>query len=159
MSKTMNFMSDQDLKALVRRWWGNLQTNRGDRAELSRATSEAKVYESAAFYRFRRLLEDAEYNPHNRSLARTAAVLSRIRSDRDGERFGILLSEKMRFENVKPVLKIRHPDRLIRTFATWVDRLSGEAPVVGTADLVYWWEVRHPNREFLYDFFLKESPA
>jgi hypothetical protein len=159
MSKTMNFRSDQDLKDLVRRWWGSLQTNRGDRAELSRATSEAKVYESAAFYRFRRLLEDAEYNVYGRALARTAAVLARIRRDRDGESFGILLSRKMRFEDVKPVLKIRHPDRLISRLAAWVGRLSGEAPVVGTADLAYWWEIRHPNREFLYDFFLKETPA
>lgn len=157
MSKAMNFRTDQDLKALIRRWWGSLQTQRGDRAELSRAVDESKIYECAAFYRLRRSLED--YNVYARALARTAAVLARIRRDRDGESFGILLSAKMRYEQVKPVLKIHHPDRLIRKLASWVDRMGGEAPVVGTAELAYWWEVRHPNREFLYDFFLKESLA
>lgn len=159
MYKSMDFRRDQELKDVVRRWWGSLQTQRGDRAELSRAVDEARVYECAAFYRLRRSLEDADYNVYARALARTAAVVARIRRDRDGESFGILLSGRMRYDQVKPVLKIHHPDRLIRKLASWVDRLGGEAPVVGTAELAYWWELGHPNREFLYDFFLKESPA
>lgn len=159
MSKSLNFMKDAQLKDIVRRWWGSLQRNRGDRAELSRATTEAKVYECASFYRLRRALEDSGYNVYPKALARMVAVLARIRRDRDGESLGVLLSRKMDYEQVKPVLRIHHPDRLIRRLATWVDRLSGEAPVIGTADVAYWWEVRHPNREFLYDFFLKETPA
>lgn len=159
MSKSLNFRSDQDLKAIFRKWWESLQRNRGDRAELARATTEAKIYACAAFYRLRRALDDMGYAVHVPALARAAAMLGRIRRDRDGESFGILLERKMTYEQVKPVLKVHHPDRLIRKLSAWVDRLSGEAPVVGTAELAYWWEVRYPNREFLYDFFLKESTA
>lgn len=160
MSKTMNFRGDQDLKDIFRRWWGSLQTNRGDRAELSHTVSEEKIFEAAAFYRLKRLLQDRGYNVYDRALARTAAVIARIRRDRDGESLGILLRRRgVSYEQIKPLLRINHPDRLIRKLSALVDRVSAEAPVVGTADLVYWWEVRNPNREFLYDFFLHETQA
>jgi hypothetical protein len=153
----MNFIHDADLKELIERWWGNLQVNRGDRAELARATTEEKIFEVPAFYRLKSRLDSEDYSVYARALARTAAVLSNIRRDRDGESIGILLSKKIDYSEVKPVLRITHPDRLIRRFTSWIHRLGGEAPVAGTADLVYWWEVRRPNREFLYDFFLQET--
>jgi hypothetical protein len=117
-----------------------------------------KVYECAAFYRLKRLLEDGGFTPYDPALARTAAVLSRIRLDRDGARFGILLFEKgIKYEQVKRLVKTHDLDRLLLEFAHLVDRLSGEAPVVGVADVTYWWEVGKSNREFFYDFFLKEG--
>lgn len=157
-TKSLNFNRDAILKDIIRRWWGSLQAHRGDRAELSRATSLEKVYECAAFYRLRKALEDVGYGVYPPALARTAAVLARIRRDRDGESFGVLLREKgVRYEDVKPAIRINDPDRLLRKLAGWVTRLKGEAPVTGTAELVYWWEVRRPNHEFLYEFFLNES--
>lgn len=154
---SMNFRKDQDLKDRIRRWWSSLERSRGDRAELSRATTLEKVYECASFYRLKRLLEDGGFTPYDPALARTAAVLARIRRDRDGESFGILLSKKVQYDQVKRLIKVHHPDRLLRDFAHLVEHLKGEAPVSGVADVVYWWEVRHPNREFFYDFFLKEG--
>jgi hypothetical protein len=156
-SKSLDFRRDQDLQGLIRRWWGGLVHHRGDRSDLARATSIDKVYQCDAFYRLKRALEDLGYKVYDPALARTAAVLSLIRRDRDGERFGVLLSKEMRFEDVKRVLKIQQPDRLLNEFRHFVDRVSAECPVLGVADLVYWWEVRHPNREFLYDFFLTEQ--
>lgn len=153
----MNFRQDENLKDIVRRWWGSLQRNRGDRVELARATSEAMILECPSYYRLRMRLDENGYNVFGRALARTAAVLARIRRDRDGESLGILLSQRMKFDEIKPVLRMNNPDRLIRKLSGWIDRVSGEAPVVGTADLVYWWELRRLNREFLYDFFLKEA--
>jgi len=152
----LNFMTDAELKDRVRRWWGSLERNRGDRAELAHATLVSKVYECPAFYRLKRML-DLDYKVFDPALARTAGVLSRIRRDRDGERFGILLSQKVDFDRVKLLERMSHPDRLYREFCHLTQMLKGEAPVMGVADTVYWWEVRKPNREFFYDFFLKEG--
>lgn len=157
MPKSMDFKTNQDLKDRIRRWHDSLQRQRGDRAELARATSVDKVYQCAAFYRLKRLLEDGGFGVFDPALARTAAVLSRIRRDRDGESFGILLSGRIDFDRAKLVDRIHHPDRLLREFCHFITHLKGEAPVLGVADVVYWWEVRRPNREFFYDFFMKEG--
>lgn len=157
MPKTMDFKRDQDLKVRIHRWHDSLQRQRGDRAELARATSIDKVFQCAAFYRLKRLLEEGGFNAFDPALARTAGVLARIRRDRDGESFGILLSEKVDFERVKMVDRIQNPDRLFREFCHFIHHLKGEAPIQSAADVVYWWEVRRPNREFFYDFFLKEG--
>jgi CRISPR system Cascade subunit CasB len=157
MSENMDFKRNQDLKARIRRWHDSLERQRGDRAELSRATTIDRVYQCAAFYRLKRLLEDGGFVVFDPALARMAGVLARIRRDRDGESFGILLSSKVDFERVKLVDRIHHPDRLFREFCQFITRLKGEAPVLGVADVVYWWEVRRPNREFFYDFFMKEG--
>lgn len=157
MPKSLDFKTDQDLKARIRRWHDSLQRQRGDRAELSRATSIDKVYQAAAFYRLKRLLEDGGYKVFDPALARTSAVLARIRRDRDGESFGILLSGRIDFDRAKLVDRIHDPDRLLREFCRFIMHLKGEAPLIGVADVVYWWEVRRPNREFFYDFFMKEG--
>lgn len=157
MPKSLNFMTDQDLKARVRRWHDSLQRNRGDRSDLAHASTIDRVYECDGFYRLKRLLEDGDFKVYDPALARTAGVLARIRRDRDGEKFGILLSQKVDFDRVKLVERISNPDRLYREFCHFVMTLKGEAPVVGVADTVYWWEVRRPNREFFYDFFMKEG--
>jgi len=150
-----NFVMDQELKDRVRRWWGSLERNRGDRAALAHATKIDRVYECDAFYRLKRSL-DGDYKLYDPALARTAGVLARIRRDRDGERFGILLSQKVDFDRVKLLERVNDSDRLYLDFCHLIGMLKGEAPVTGVADTVYWWEVRKPNREFFYDFFLKE---
>lgn len=157
MPKSLNFMTDEDLKSRIHRWHGSLQNNRGDRAELAQARSIDEVYDCAAFYRLKKLLLDGDFKIYDQALARTAGVLAQIRRDRDGERFGILLSQKVDFDHVKMVEKINNPDRLYREFRTFISYLKAEAPVVGVADTVYWWEVRKPNREFFFDFFMKEG--
>lgn len=153
----LNWKADTELKAIVRRWHAALQVHRGDRSELSHATQIPDVYRSVAFYRLKRMLEAEGYKIFDPALARTAAVLSRIRRDREGESFGILLSQKVDFDQVKRLERIQDGDRLLRAFAHLVTHLKGEAPLLDTADVVYWWEVRKPNREFFYQFFLKEQ--
>lgn len=155
--RNLNFMRDSDLGERIHRWHASIQSNRGDRAELSQANSIDKVFECGAFYRLKKLLQDGDYKVFDPALARTAGVLAQIRRDRDGERFGILLSQKMDFEQVRMIEKINNPDRLYREFRTLILRLKAEAPILGVADTTYWWEVRKPNREFFYDFFIKEG--
>jgi CRISPR system Cascade subunit CasB len=152
--KPCNFTKDEDLKKNVLHWWERLQEERGVRAELSRSTSEEDVFLSMGFYHLKYALRD--YKIFDPALARVAAVLSRIRRDRDGESFGMLLSEHTDERRVKRLLRMKG-DRLIREFCTLVKIMKAEAPVVGTADLVYWWELRHPNRDFLYDFYSKKE--
>lgn len=155
--KSMDFR-DQDLKDRIRRWWDSLQAARGDRAELERATRIDSVFECASFYRLKRLLEHGDFKLFDPALARMAGVLGRIRRDRDGERFGVLLSQHIkRFEEIKRILRIHHEDRLLHEFQIWIERLKGEAPLIHVAETVYWWEKRAPNQEFFYDFFLKEG--
>lgn len=151
--KQMNF-KDSDLRKKVLGWWAGLALDRGSRAELSRKTREDDIFQCAGYYMLRRALKD--YNVYEPALARTACVLSRIRRDRDGESFGLMLSGHVNESRVKRLLK-KKGDRLTREFNTLVKLLKCEAPVASTADLVYWWEVRHPNRDFLYDFYSKET--
>lgn len=154
----LDFRQDADLKEKMLRWWESLAARRGDRAELARATSIDDVFRTATFYRLKRMLSD--YQVFDPALARTAGVLARIRRDRDGESLGILLySAGCRFERLKRLEKVSSPDRLLQEWRHLVMYLKGEAPIVGTADIVYWWEIRKPNREFFYDFFLKEGAS
>lgn len=152
--KACNFKTDEDLRKKVRSWWSHLQVDRGSRAELSRATSEDDVFQCAGYYMLRRSMKD--YNVFDPALARTVSVLSRIRRDRDGESFGMLVGQCTHESRVKRMLK-KTGDRLTRELCTLIKLMKGEAPVVGTADLIYWWEVRHPNRDFLYDFYSKSN--
>lgn len=153
--KPCNF-KDPDVKKKVISWWEHLQVDRGSRAELSRSTREEDIFQCAGYYLLRRALKD--YQVFEPALARTAAVLSRIRRDRDGESFGMLLGYTVLESRIKRLLK-KKGDRLTREFVTLVKLLKAEAPVVGVAELVYWWEVRHPNRDFLYDFYSKKEMA
>ncbi len=151
--KSLNFR-DQEVKKIVLSWWSKLQVMRGWRAELSRRSREDEIYQTPAYNVLRHALRD--YQVFDPALARTAAVLSRIRRDRDGESFGILLGGCCHESRVKRLLKKRG-DRLTRELSTLIKLLRGEAPVCSTADLVYWWEVRHPNRDFLYDFYSQSN--
>lgn len=151
--KACNF-KDPELKKIVLAWWGSLQAVRQWRAELSRARSEEEVYMTAPYNVLRKKLKD--YSVFDPALARTAAVLSRIRRDRDGESFGMLLGHVCHESRIKRLLK-KKGDRLLREFQALLKLTKAEAPVGGMADLVYWWEVRHPNRDFLYDFYSKKE--
>lgn len=153
--KPLNF-KDPEVKKKVLSWWGRLQVDRGSRAELSRRVREEDIFQCAGYYLLRRALKD--YQVFDPALARTASVLSRIRRDRDGESFGMLVGMHVHESRVKRMLK-KSGDRLTREFVTLVKLLKGEAPVSGVAELVYWWEVRHPNRDFLYDFYSKKETA
>lgn len=146
--------SAEEVRTKVLGWWGGLSHDRGMRAELSRATREEDIFQCAGYYTLRHSLR--EYQIFDPALARTAAVLSRIRRDRDGESFGALLSSVAHESRVKRLMK-KKSDRLTRELSAMVKHLKGEAPVINTADLAYWWEVRHPNRDFLYDFYSKKE--
>lgn len=151
--KPCNF-KDEELRKKILAWWGRLQFDRGVRAELSRATKEEDLFQCEGFYALKYALRD--YNVFDPALARVAGVLSRIRRDRDGESFGMILSQHTDEGRLKRLLK-KKGDRLTREFCTLVKLMKAEAPVVLTAELVYWWEVRHPNRDFLYDFYSKKE--
>lgn len=145
---------DEELRKKILSWWEHLQVDRGARAEISRATCEDDIFQCAAFYTLKHSLKD--YNVYDPALARVASVLSRIRRDRDGESFGMILSQHTDESRVKRLLK-KKGDRLMREFCTLVKLMKAEAPVAATAELVYWWEIRHPNRDFLYDFYSKKE--
>ena len=145
---------DEELRKKIISWWEHLQINRGSRAELSRATCQDDIFQCAGFYILKHALK--EYNVFDPALARVASVLSRIRRDRDGESFGMLLSCHTDESRLKRLLK-KKGDRLTREFCALVKLMKAEAPVVATAELVYWWEIRHPNRDFLYDFYSKKE--
>lgn len=152
--KPCSWKSDKDLQKKLFGWWNAIQVNRKFRAELSRAVREDDIFQCGGYYLLRRMLKDyAVFDP---ALARTASVLSRIRRDRDGESFGMLLGQATNESRIKRLSK-KSGDRLTREFCGLVKLLRGEAPLVDTADVVYWWEVRHPNRDFLYDFYSKET--
>lgn len=154
--KALDFRQDQDVKERTLAWWESLSGRRGDRAELARATTIDDVFRTATFYRLKRSF--ADYKVFDPALARVAGVLARIRRDREGEKLGILLfSAGCRFERLKRLEKVISPDRLLQEWRHLVVFLKGEAPVLGAADTIYWWDVRKPNREFFYDFFLKEG--
>lgn len=153
MSKPLNFTTDQALKEIVRRWWDSLLFARKDRRNLWDCLKIDDVYRTRAFYELKAELAEEGYETFDPALARMVGVVSLIRKDRDGERLGILLSERVRFEDVVSIEKINDQNRLFRAFREWIERLKGEAPVVGTADVVYWWDKRKPNRKFFYHFF------
>lgn len=154
--KPCNWKTDEELRKKTLLWWEHLQIDRGSRAKLSRATREEDIFQCSGFYRLKYSFRD--YNIYDPALARVASVLSRIRRDRDGENFGILLSEYTDESRIKRLLK-KSGDRLTREFCTLIKLMKAEAPVVATAELVYWWEVRHPNRDFLYDFYSKKETS
>lgn len=154
--KPCNFMKDEDLKKKLLAWWEGLETDRGMRAELSRKVREEDIFQCRGFYALKIRLQG--YNVYDPALARTAAVLSRIRRDRDGENFGMLVGQCTHESRVKRLLK-KAGDRLTREFCVLIKMLKAEAPVVQTADVVYWWVTRHPNRDFLYDFYYKRELA
>lgn len=153
--KSLDFRKDQDLKLKVRNWWDTLQSRRGDRAELARCTTIEQVFQVAAFYRFKNLLKD--YQVFDPALARTVAVLSVIRYDYESGNLAMMLQRAgVKFERLTLLEKYFHRDRILQDWRHLVDRLKSKAPVVQTADIIYWWEVRKPNREFFYDFFQGE---
>lgn len=152
--KPCNFMKDEDLKRKILSWWEHLEVNRGMRAELSRKSREEDIYQCRGFYALKIKLKD--YNVFDPALARVASVLSRIRRDRDGESFGMLVGQYVHESRVKRLLK-KTGDRLTQEFCTLIKLVKAEAPVLQTADVVYWWVTRHPNRDFLYDFYSKKE--
>jgi CRISPR system Cascade subunit CasB len=145
---------DEEVRGKVLSWWESLQEDRGSRAELSRVTRQDDIFGCAGFYTLRHSLKDRKvYDP---ALARVAAVLSRIRRDRDGESFGMLAGRCVHESRVKRMLR-KSGDRLTADFCVLVKIMKSEAPVAQAAEIVYWWEVRHPNRDFLYDFYSKKE--
>lgn len=153
--KRMDFRHDQDLRKKTLAWWGSLESRRGDRSELSRCTSIDMVFRVAAFYRFKNLLQD--YKIFDPALARTVAVLSMIRLDHENDNLAMMLQRAgLKFERLKGLEKNSMQDRVLQEFRRLVKFLKSKAPVLQTADVVYWWEVRKPNREFFSDFFQYE---
>ena len=153
--KSLDFRKDQDLKKKTLAWWGSLESRRGDRSELSRCTSQDMVFRVAAFYRFKNLLQD--YKVFDPALARTVAVLSMIRLDYENDNLAMMLQRSgLKFERLKGLEKNSSPDRVLQDWRHLVKFLKCRAPVLHTADVVYWWEVRKPNREFFSDFFQNE---
>lgn len=148
--KPCNFLKDEDLRKKVISWWEHLETDRGVRAALSRKTLNEDIYQCSGFHALKRALK--EYDTYDPALARIASVLSRIRRDRDGENLGMLVGRCTHEKRVTRMLR-KKGDRLTREFCILVKLLKSEAPVVVTADIAYWWEVRYPNRDFLYDFY------
>jgi hypothetical protein len=152
--KPCNFLKDEDLRKKVLVWWEHLESDRGMRAELSRKVREDDIYQCSGFHALKRAL--MEYKTYDPALARAASVLSRIRRDRDGENLGMLVGRCTHENRVKRMLR-KKGDRLTQDFCTLIKLLKAEAPVVVTADIAYWWEVRYPNRDFLYDFYATYS--
>lgn len=158
MSKDPNFARDPVVMDIIRRWWDGLKNDLGNRQRLWHAITIDKVFECRLFYELEKKLEEAGYEIFDQSLARVAGVVSLIRKDRDGESLGILLrAKRLNFEDALAADRINDPDRLFKKLRRWIKILKGEAPVARTAEVVYWWADRKPNREFFYDFFLDEK--
>jgi len=143
--KWLNF-SDPNVTNTLLQWWKELDTTRGDRADLRRCKVTEDVFFLPAYHRLRHSLL-AFGTVNNESLAIVSGVISHVR-DHDGSipfagqlarispgKDGPVMSE-MRF---RKLLSVREPNTLFREGIRAVRILDSTVNIPDLAQGLYWW--------------------
>lgn len=140
-------------------WWKELDTNRGDRAELRRSHSPLNVAFSPAYHRLRiALLKQGPVKDEDLGLV--AGVLSHVKSYTPGS-FPLQMagpdsadSKKARVSGIRfrRVLTIDDRDKLYETMIRVVHLLGDSVDIPSLANGIYWWNER-TKKEWAFAYY------
>ncbi|MDI9633585.1 MAG: type I-E CRISPR-associated protein Cse2/CasB [Methanolinea sp.] len=142
-------------------WWGTLDQNRGERADLRRCKTTEDVAFVPAYHRLRKaLLPLGEVN--DRSLCTVAGVLSHVRENDGSGSFAAQLARippgrdaplmsELRFRRF---ISIRDPELLYREAIRAVRILDGIVNITDLAQGLYWW-TPETRKKWTFEYFEK----
>ncbi len=156
----LNF-TDPAVSMLLLQWWRDLDSNRGDRADLRRCRVPNDVVFIPSYHRLRNMLVPLG-NANDQSLCIVAGVLSHAREHDGSERFAAQLARKkpgsdtplMSDLRFRRFLSIREPEILFREAIRAVRLLDGTVNVPDLAHGLYWWN-DHVRRQWAFDYYGK----
>jgi len=158
--KVVKFTDPRISEALME-WWGSLDRNRGDRADLGRCKSPEDVVFVPAYHRLRTALS-AFGNIYDPSLCIVAAVLSHAREHDGSEKCAAQLARKpvgrdsplMSERRFRKFLTIRDPATLLREGIRAVRLLDGTVNIPDLTQSLYWW-TRETRKEWAFEYYGK----
>jgi CRISPR system Cascade subunit CasB len=151
-------------------WWGALEANKGEWAELKRADSPLRVAFSPAYHDLLRRLQGAGYrlSPDGRErLAALAGVAAHVKQHIDNTRFATQMgnpnpgSEKARVSELRfrRILATDDVDELYTQLRRAISLLDGTANLIDLAHVLFRWRPiaeqnpSDPRKDWAYDYY------
>lgn len=156
---TKPFDEGQPSSALLRKWWENLEGNKGERAELCRCTTPTEVLLCPAFYNIAEPLEDAGVPASKRdSIAAIAGLLANVRHDNSQSSIPKAMAEGESKPRVSPsrfrrVLEAQSVDEVYPLLRRILALLDKTANLSDLAASVYEWN-NETRKRWAYDYFV-----
>lgn len=137
--------TDPDISESLLHWWKDLDTNRGDRADLRRCKVPEDVFFVPAYHRLRQLMKP--FGSSDDPLGVVAGVLSHVNAYDGSEKFACQLarmppgkdSPVMSSLRFRKLLSIRDSTTLFREGIRAVRLLDGAVNIPDLAQGLYWW--------------------
>jgi CRISPR system Cascade subunit CasB len=165
---TFSNPNDPGARDVLIDWWKELDTNRGDRAQLRRCHSPLEVAFTPVYHRLRiTLMKHGVGNDEKLKIALIAGILSHLKKDTSKESFTRPFPEQMavpsksdgkkaRVNNFRfqRLLKIKDDDRdkLYETLIRIVHLIDYEVDIPSLANGIYWWNER-TKKEWAFAYY------
>ena len=162
-TKSLSFVSNQDARDVLLKWWKELDESRGDRAALRRCHNPTEVAFNPAFHRLRMKFKQFGYVDQE-SLALIAGILSHVRSNNERVHIAAQMATPksgsttacvsgLRFRRV---LKLKDNTDLFEPLIRIVRMLDGIVNIPVLANSIYWWSVNDFTRkEWAFKYYDK----
>lgn len=153
--------SDPRISTVIMDWWGSLDENRGDRAELRRCKTPEDVIFLPAYHRLRKALS-AYGEINDQALCLVAGVLSHVRKHEGSEKFAVQLAQKppgkesplMNELRFRKFISIRDSTILFKEAIRAVRLLDSTANIPDLARGLYHW-TQETRKQWASDYYEK----
>lgn len=160
-ARRFSFAENPEVQKVLLDWWQALDQNRGDRAELRRASEPTEVAFCSGFHRFLRDLRQ-ELPVCTESLAVVAGVVVHVKTCDDSSIFSAQMASPKSIGGSARVSELRFrrllqiPDRptLYQPLVRTIRLLGGAVNIVSLADDIYFWG-DHVRKNWAYTYYEK----
>ena len=165
-TKSLSFVSNQDARDALIKWWNGLDNSRGDRAALRRCHNPTEVAFNPAFHRLRMKFKPFGY-VNQESLALIAGILSHVRNNNEHVHIAAQMATPksgsttacvsgLRFRRI---LKVQDNTDLFEPLIRIVHMLDGTVNIPVLANSIYWWNVNDSTRKDWAFRYYDKAPA
>jgi len=161
-TKSLSFVSNQDARGALLKWWNELDDSRGDRAALRRCHNSTEVAFNPAFHRLRMKFKKFGY-VNQESLALIAGILSHVRNNNERVHIAAQMATPksgsttacvsgLRFRRI---LKVSDNADLFEPLIRIVHMLDGTVNIPVLANSIYWWNSDFTRKDWAFAYYEK----
>jgi CRISPR system Cascade subunit CasB len=160
------FQSNDESGSVLLAWWKGLESDRGERASLRRASITMEVAFSPAYHRLLGRLQEQSGPVNREALAAVAGLATHVKSHTDS---GGSLAKQMATPKAggsgarvsglrfRRLLAVSERDELYPLLIRVVRLLDGNVNLLSLANAVYWWN-ENTRKQWAYDYY-STAPA
>jgi CRISPR system Cascade subunit CasB len=160
------FQSNDESGSVLLAWWKGLESDRGERAFLRRASNIMEVAFSPAYHRLLGRLQEQSGTVNREALAALAGLATHVKTHTDS---GGSLAKQMATPKAggsgarvsglrfRRLLAVAEREELYPLFIRVIRLLDGNVNLLSLANAVYWWNEK-TRKQWAYDYY-STAPA